>query len=133
MEAFVAHDDIEVSEERQLRIREELSRCHLFVPLLSKNFLESQWTLQEVGIIASLADVKIAPLSIDGVLPFGFISHFQSSRIRSDGITCQLLVEPLAKHFPFSERDPSAPDPTRRGGPIFSGRRLQDEVSCAVV
>ena len=100
MEAFVAHDDIEVSEEWQLRIREELSRCHLFVPLLSKNFLESQWTLQEVGFIASRSDVKIAPLSIDGAVPFGFISHFQSGRILSDGITCKLLVEPLAKHFP---------------------------------
>ncbi len=100
MEAFVAHDDIEVSEEGQLRIREELSRCHLFVPLLSKNFLESQWTLQEVGFIASRSDVKIAPLSIDGELPFGFISHYQSGRIRSDGITCKLLVEPLAMHFP---------------------------------
>lgn len=99
MEAFVAHDDIEISEEWLCRIREELRRCHLFVPLLSKNFLKSKWTLQEVGFIASRSKVKIAPLSIDQTVPFGFISHLQSRPIRDDGITCKLLVEPLAKHF----------------------------------
>ena len=100
MEVFVAHDDIDVSEEWQLRILKELRRCHLFVPLLSKNFLKSKWTLQEVGFIVSRSKVKIAPLSIDGTVPFGFISHLQSGLIRSDGITRKLLVEPLAKCFP---------------------------------
>lgn len=75
MEAFVAHDDIEVSGEWLGRIREELQRCHLFVPLLSKNFQKSKWTLQEVGFIASRSKVKIAPLSIDETL------HSGSSRI----------------------------------------------------
>ncbi len=100
IEAFVAHDDIEVSEEWQRRIREELGRCHLFVPLLSKKFLKSKWTLQEAGFIASRPKVKIVPLSIDETVPFGFISHLQSRPIRRDGITCKLLVEPLVKRFP---------------------------------
>ena len=100
IEAFVAHADIEVSEEWQRRICEELRRCHLFVPLLSKRFLKSKWTLQELGFIASRSNVKIVPLSIDGTIPFGFMSHIQSRPIGDDGITWKLLVEPLTMHFP---------------------------------
>ena len=100
VEAFVAHDDIEVSEKWKRRIRHELHRCDLFVPLLSKNFMGSEWTLQEVGFIASRSEVKIIPLSIDATFPFGFISDLQSGRIRDDRITSEDLTEPLAKHFP---------------------------------
>ena len=96
----MAHDDLRTSEEWQRRIREELRRCQLFVPLLSKSFLRSRWTLQEVGFIASRPKVKIAPLSIDETTPFGFLSHLQSGRISSDGVTPKLLVEPLARDFP---------------------------------
>jgi len=35
--AFLAHEDLEVSEEWKERILEELKICDLFVPLLSKN------------------------------------------------------------------------------------------------
>ncbi len=100
VQAFVAHDDINISEEWLGRIREELRRCHLFVPLLSENFLKSKWALQEIGFIASRSTVKIIPLSIDGTIPIGFIRHIQSGFIRNGGITCKLLVEPLVRRFP---------------------------------
>lgn len=77
-----------------------MGRCHLFVSLLSEKFLKSKWTLREVGFIASRSKVKIAPLSIDQTVASGFISHLQSRPIRADGITCNHLVEPLAKRFP---------------------------------
>ena len=64
IDAFFAHDDLEVSEQWQSRIKDELRCCNLFVPLLSKNFRESPWTLQEIGFIASRSEVKIAPLSM---------------------------------------------------------------------
>ena len=100
IDAFLAHDDLAVSEEWQRRILKELSRCDLFVPLLSKNFLDSKWAPQEAGFIASRPKVVIAPLSIDETTPYGFFSHVQSSRITGKGITRELLVEPLAKKFP---------------------------------
>ena len=75
IDAFLAHEDLETSEEWQRRIRDELLRCDLFVPLLSKDFLKSKWALQEVGFIASRSKVMIAPLSIDETIPFGFLSH----------------------------------------------------------
>ena len=81
-------------------ILSELYRCDLFVPLLSKNFLESKWAPQEVGFIASRPEVAIAPLSIDGTIPFGFLSNVQSSPILDNGITRELLVEPLVRRVP---------------------------------
>ena len=35
IEAFLAHDDLHVSDEWRERIRKELKRCDIFVPLLS--------------------------------------------------------------------------------------------------
>ena len=98
--AFLAHEDMETSEEWRDRILSELRRCDLFVPLLSKNFLESKWAPQEAGFIASRPEVAIAPLSIDGTIPFGFLSNVQSSPIRDNVITRELLVEPLVTRFP---------------------------------
>lgn len=100
IDGFLAHDDLEVSEEWRERILEELQRCDLFIPLLSKNFLLSKWAPQETGFIISRPEVVIAPLSIDETTPFGFLSHLQSRRIPTDGITCALLVEPLARKIP---------------------------------
>jgi len=98
--AFLAHDDLHVSEEWRERIIEELLRCDLFVPLLSANFLASKWAPQEIGFIISRPEVAIAPISLDGTTPFGFISHVQSRKITKDGITRELLIEPLAKRMP---------------------------------
>ena len=38
IDAFLAHDDLHVSDEWRERIVEELKRCDIFVPLLSANF-----------------------------------------------------------------------------------------------
>ena len=101
IDAFLAHEDLEVSEEWQERILEELRRCNLFVPLLSASFIQSKWAPQEVGIIVSrLPGVTIAPLSIDGTRSFGFISQIQSPTIPAEGITRELLVVPLARKLP---------------------------------
>ena len=99
VEGFLAHEDLKVSDEWQERILEELRECALFIPILSARFLESAWTLQEVGFIVSRPKVVIAPLSIDDTIPTGFISRIQSSRVPKDGVTREMLVEPLARRF----------------------------------
>ena len=98
--AFLAHEDLEVSEEWKKRIIKELKICDLFIPLLSKNFRRSKWAPQEAGFIVSRPGVRIAPLSIDGTIPFGFIEHLQSGQIREGGVTHELLVVPLAGKEP---------------------------------
>jgi len=103
IESFLAHEDLEVSEEWQARRLSELRRCDLFVPLLSLNFLASlasKWAPQEAGFIKSRPDVLITPFSIDGTTPFGFLSHLQSRRIPNEGLTRELLIEPLATKMP---------------------------------
>ena len=44
--SFLAHEDLNVSDEWRERILEELRQCDLFVPLLSANFLASKWHLR---------------------------------------------------------------------------------------
>ena len=100
--AFLAHEDLEVSEEWKDRIIDRLKACDLFIPLLSKDFRRSKWAPQKAGFIASRPEVRIAPLSIDETIPFGFIGHVQSGRIRKDGVTRELLVVPLARQEPRS-------------------------------
>ncbi len=100
IDGFLAHEDLETSDEWRERIVQELRRCDLLVPILSKGFLVSLWAPQEVGFAVSRPEVVIAPLSVDGTTPCGFIAHLQSGRIGSDGVTRQLLIEPIAKRFP---------------------------------
>ena len=98
--AFLAHEDLEVSEEWKKRIIEELKTCDLFVPLLSEDFRRSEWASQEAGFITSRPEVRIAPLSVDGTIPYGFFGHVQSGRIGKSGVTHELLIVPLAWHEP---------------------------------
>ena len=98
--SFLAHDDLELSAEWRSRILEELGGCKLFVALLSKNFIASQWTSQEIGYVLARPEVVIAPLSLDGTMPFGFLSELQGRRLPPEGITFQVLIEPLARKLP---------------------------------
>jgi hypothetical protein len=100
IEAFLAHDDIEVSEEWRERIVDELRRCDLFVPLLSKDFLTSNWAQQEVGFVTARPEVVIMPLSIDRTTPPGFIAKRQGKLIPPEGVTLDFLLELLLGLLP---------------------------------
>jgi hypothetical protein len=95
--AFMAHEDIEVSEEWRLEILRELGTTDLFVPILSAQYWGSPWCIQESGI-AAFRQVTIVPLSIDGALPPGLLSQFQSTRIKPEAPTIRDLLPGLAKH-----------------------------------
>jgi hypothetical protein len=97
---FLAHDDLKVSEEWRDRILEELLTCDIFIPLLSQNFRDSEWAPQEIGVVVARRDVVIAPLSLDGTTPFGFIANLQGSRVPPQGVTWELLIEPLLTRHP---------------------------------
>ena len=77
VEAFLAHDDIMIGQEWRDTILRNLKQFDIFVSILSKNFMESNWTDQEVGFAISRG-TTIIPISIDGTLPYGFLEMFQT-------------------------------------------------------
>ena len=57
-----------------------------------KKVRRADYTDQEVGIVYSLKK-SILRISIDGTLPYGFMSKYQSLNAK-DGITSELIFEP---------------------------------------
>jgi hypothetical protein len=101
IEGFLAHEDINVSQEWKDRIIQELSESNVLVPLLSESYKKSDWAPQEIGMaFARGNDIVFIPLLLDTTIPFGFISHIQGKRLSGGEINSDLLIEPLTNRFP---------------------------------
>jgi hypothetical protein len=98
VESFLAHKDIEVSVEWRQKILEEIAKADLFICLLSKDYLQSAWCMQESGIAAFRPGFAIVPLSLDGSIPSGFISSYQSVQVNPEKITLTDLLPAFLKH-----------------------------------
>jgi hypothetical protein len=100
IKSFLAHEDIQVSEEWRHKILEEIGKADLFIPLLSKAYYASPWCMQESGIAAFRDGLTIIPLSLDGSIPPGFIGHIQSTKVEPGNIMLGNLLPGLAKKDP---------------------------------
>jgi len=80
IQAFMAHEHIEVSVQWRDEILRQIGLANLFVPILSQSYYASIWCKQESGI-AAFRRITVIPLSIDGSTPQGAISNFQSTII----------------------------------------------------
>jgi TIR domain-containing protein len=98
IEAFLAHEDIEISIEWRLKILEEIGKANIFICLLSKSYLESSWCVQESGIASFREQMAILPLSLDGTTPVGFTSNFQSVKVDPNNVTIQDLLPAFFKY-----------------------------------
>ena len=98
IESFMAHDDIHVSEEWASKIIEEANTCKFFVFLLSKNFIESHYCIQEMGIAASRSGLCVIPLSLDGQIPTGFLNKFQATPVAEATLSILNLLPAFLKH-----------------------------------
>jgi TIR domain len=96
--AFLAHEDIVVSDEWRLKILAEVGKADIFVCLLSEHYFQSIWCVQESGIAAFRGDMTIMPLSLDGTIPQGFIGNYQSVRVDPNKITIRNLMPGLLKY-----------------------------------
>lgn len=74
--AFVAHDDIETSDEWREEILRSLMSMDAFVAIIAPDFNSSKWTDQEVGI-AVARDVLLIPIN-RGENPYGFLAKYQA-------------------------------------------------------
>jgi hypothetical protein len=95
--SFLAHEDIEVSEEWRKKMLKELEKIDIFIALLSERYFRSPWCSQELGI-AAFRNVTIIPLSLDGTTPVGFGSHIQSRRLRGAKIENVDLIAGMIRH-----------------------------------
>jgi hypothetical protein len=75
---FMAHEDIQVSEEWRIRLLKELRSNDIFVCLLSQNYLNSPWCMQESGVAAFRRGLVVVPLRLDKTLPPGFLNAVQA-------------------------------------------------------
>src|SRR5574341_621347 len=96
LEVFVAHEDIEPLAVWVDTIRAELEACNVFIPILTENFDESDWTDQETGI-AVASDKLIIPLKVT-IDPHGFISRYQALKIDIKEIasSCRKIAKLIA-------------------------------------
>src|SRR2546427_12683371 len=81
-DVFVAHEDINPSQDWLEAIRKSLRECDAFIPLLTDSFASSDWTDQETGIATSL-DKIIVPIKIHHD-PYGFIGKIQALKWDED-------------------------------------------------
>jgi hypothetical protein len=98
IESFLAHEDIEVSQEWRTRIFEELGVANIFICLLSKEYYESPWCVQEAGIAAFRESITIIPISLDGEIPKGFIGQYQSTKLNQSYIGYKEILPGLIRY-----------------------------------
>lgn len=95
--SFLAHEDINVSEEWRLEILKEIGKAELFVAVLSVNYYKSEFCVQESGIAVFRKNMTIIPLSIDGSIPRGFLGHIQSIKIDPEAPQQNVSYPAIAK------------------------------------
>ena len=86
--SFLAHEDITPSQEWQEVIVNQIKTCNIFVPIITENFRESDWTAQESGA-AFIKGMDIVPISAyfpggSFTQPYGFISKYQALKWKID-------------------------------------------------
>jgi TIR domain-containing protein len=81
IDLFVAHDDIDPSEEWLQVIEVALGSCDALTAFLTDHFHPSKWCDQEVGLAMS-RHVHLIPISL-GVTPYGFMGQYQGLRAGS--------------------------------------------------
>ena len=100
---FLAHEDIEASEEWRDVILTELENSDVFIPIVTEDFYASHWTDQETGI-AVAHGIFIVPIKVSED-PRGLIRHVQAARMRGNNVAacCREVVEAIAKEAVLGE------------------------------
>jgi hypothetical protein len=95
-EAFLAHEAIEVSTEWRSEILKHLRTCSVIFCLITKNFLDSEWTQQEAGF-ALARELKVVSLILNSTSPPGFMEAFQGIHVTVDNL--ERIVKGLVENL----------------------------------
>lgn len=98
--SFMAHEDINVSDEWRLKILQEIGSADIFVSIWSQNYYNSWWCIQESGIASFRTNMTVIPLSTDGSIPQGFAGNIQSTKIDPENVRMSDLLPGLVKTAP---------------------------------
>jgi len=87
IDVFLAHEDIEVSEEWREKILTHLKNSDVLIALLTPNYRESVWANQELGYALGKGR-KIIPLFVEEVdiRDFGFAETFQGIKVNEENL-----------------------------------------------
>lgn len=100
---FLAHEDLKPSLPWRKEILKSLRQCDVFIPILTRGFMESDWTDQETGFALALKK-KIIPVRVHDN-PYGFIGAFQALKCNknSPDTTCWEIAECLHEESRFAQ------------------------------
>lgn len=104
IEVFLAHDDLTPSKDWRDELVRNIKTCDIFIPLLTEDYSDSQWTDQECGM-AYYDNKIIIPLKID-VDPYGFIGKYQALKFNSKLISesCEEILDIIWEHKSLEEQ-----------------------------
>lgn len=88
---FVAHDDIEPTQTWQNEIEKALFSMDVLIALMTKDFSDSPWTDQEIGVALG-RNALIIPIRI-GADPYGFIGKYQAISHKKEFDSEQLSID----------------------------------------
>ena len=96
IDVFLAHENIEISEEWREEITEHLTNSALLIALLTPNFEKSVWTNQETGFMLGRG-AKIIPLIVGetDIKDFGFVEALQGIHVNEENL--QECIEKILK------------------------------------
>lgn len=101
--AFLAHSDINVSNNWRIKIIDSLNTTDVFIPLLTSSSKHSVFVNQEIGIAYALKKI-ILPIKID-TNPFGFIESLQA--LLCSTFSFQTLIQICSKISVILIKDPA--------------------------
>lgn len=101
LSVFLAHEDINPTIDWQEEIVRNLKVCNIFIPILTKEFRESEWTDQETGM-AQAFNKLIIPLKVSRN-PYGFIGRIQACNIDDKNIESSFpkIISVIKDNSPF--------------------------------
>ncbi len=97
IEAFLAHEDIKPTQKWKDVILDHLERCDVFIPIVSKNFKQSNWTDQETGYALGTGKM-IIPIGTDE-MPYGFIEDTQAVTTKDTDKVCTSVFDLINEKF----------------------------------
>jgi len=97
---FLAHEDIKPGRDWADDLEKTLEGCTAILPIISRNFIKSEWASQEIGF-AYARKKFILSLKVDkDINPGGFIARSQALPINIDKLetSCQKIIDVFGKY-----------------------------------